>query len=320
MWRYCKDQKECDTGKSYYYGWLKNMGLDDTKPYQKPQEKFSWAEPYFKYLKEDELAKYFKVEVLFPLSSMNNNVYTEDELLRAARSLIGKTPNWDHTSEMAPEVQVYDADYEDDCVECLLRVLKGSKALDLIEKGDVIHVSPESQCLRGSELTPEGSVCKGQIFTGLALLRKDVLPGVPLTRIMPVEKLVESFAVMDGKNVSEKGAEGLRQEEKNLQSNAQPPVTPLATSSSSQTGLAESKDELHEKIKDLQDKYESLKTDLEQLKKPKEDPKRESCKCVLTKEGFWARFHQLRSEGASKSEAFRLVSLEVIEAATKKSL
>jgi hypothetical protein len=68
----------------------------------------------------------------------------------------------------------------------------------------------------------------------------------------------------------------------------------------------------------------SLKADIEQLKKsqephqePKQEPK-EPCKCVLTKEGFWARFHQLRSAGASKSEAFRLVSLEVIEAATKR--
>jgi hypothetical protein len=40
----------------------------------------------------------------------------------------------------------------------------------------------------------------------------------------------------------------------------------------------------------------------------------------LTKEGFWARFHQLRSEGLDKSDAFRIVSQEVIEAvAAKKS-
>jgi hypothetical protein len=73
------------------------------------------------------------------------------------------------------------------------------------------------------------------------------------------------------------------------------------------------------KIADLETKYEALKNELEGLKKPREETKNEPCKCVLTKEGFWARFHQLRSEGASKSEAFRLVSLEVIEAATKKS-
>ncbi len=203
MWRYCQDHKECDIGKSYYYGWLKNMDLDDTKPYQRPQERFSWIEPYIKFLKEDEQAKYFKVEALFPLSSMNNNVYTQDELLRGTRTLIGKTPNWNHTPEMAPEVQVYDADYEGDCAECLLRVLKASKALREIESGNVVHVSVEIDCLRGSEWTPQGSTCRGLIFTGLALLTKDVLPGVPLTRIMPVEKLVESFTVTDVTKMSE---------------------------------------------------------------------------------------------------------------------
>ena len=81
--------------------------------------------------------------------------------------------------------------------------------------------------------------------------------------------------------------------------------------------------EVLEKIEDLQGKYEALKSELEQLKKPKEEPKqepkKEPCKCLLTKEGFWARFHQLRSEGLDKSDAFRIVSQEVIAAAQKKS-
>jgi hypothetical protein len=73
IWRFCQDKTECETGKQRYYSWLNKLGLDDTKPYQSPQEKFSWTEPYIKFLKEDEDAKYFKVEALFPLSSMNNS-------------------------------------------------------------------------------------------------------------------------------------------------------------------------------------------------------------------------------------------------------
>jgi len=401
MWRYCQDHKECDVGKQYYYGWLKNIGLDDTKPYQQPQERFSWIEPYFKYLKEDELAKYFKCEALFPLTSMNSNIYTEDELLRGTRTLIGKTPNWNHTREMAPEVQVYDAEYEGSCAECLLRVLKGSKALQEIETGNVVHVSVEINCLRGSEWTPEGSTCAGLVFTGLALLTKDVLPGVPLTRIMPVEKLVESFTVTDVTQMSDPNNPNLPP------SNLPPPGTnppppgpqeaewtaayindlpdssfaviepaypektqdkrcrhlpykdkdgtvdlphlrnPLArmnqidpvTDSISAADLrakaqtvliAAAKGagvgdyEVKEKLAHIETRLDAFRAQLEELKKPKEEPpkqepKKEPCKCVLTKEGFWARFHQLRQEGASKSEAFRLVSLEVIEAASKKS-
>jgi hypothetical protein len=414
MWRYCPDHNECDTGKGYYYGWLKNMGLDDTKPYQRPQEKFSWIEPYFKYLKEDELAKYFKVEALFPLTSMNDNVYTADELLRGTRTLIGKTPNWNHTPEMAPEVQVYDADYEGDCAECLLRVLKGSKALREIECGNVVHVSVEIDCLRGSEWTPEGSTCRGLVFTGLALLTKDVLPGVPLTRIMPVEKLVESFTVTDVTKMNEQNNSnpppqtdpppqtppppGTSPPEPSGQQEAEwtaayindlpdssfaviepaypektqdkqcrhlpykdkdgtvdldhlrnalarmnqiEPVTDsisapelrakaqhVLIAAAKAAGVGDYELYPYLKIQDLQAEMHALQQvvfqGFEDLKKPKDPPKEEPkkeqpCKCVLTKEGFWARFHQLRQEGASKSEAFRLVSLEVIEAASKKA-
>ena len=386
MWRYCQDHKECDAGKGYYYAWLKKLGLDDTKPYQSPQEKFSWTEPYIQFLKEDDQAKYFKVEALFPLSSMNNNLYTEDELLRAARSLIGKIPDWNHTPELAPEVQVYDADYEDNCVECLLRVAKGSKALELIEKGDVVHVSIEADCLRGTELTPEGWTCKGLVFTGLALLTKDVLPGVPLTRIMPVEKLVESFTVTGVTNLSEKGKQESKPENSGQQArqnavDKNDPERPFifaleawlaknteedypwdqciadhkahgydddsaaricaairnrTVAHSLQNGLAKTTGEAVDLVaKNVKENpylsylagllAQKPKESQEKTKPPpepqrrKEEPKNEPCKCVLTQEGFWARFHQLRSEGASKSEAFRLVSMEVIAAASKKS-
>jgi hypothetical protein len=472
MWRYCKDHKECKEGKDYYYAWLNKLGLDDTKPYQNPQEKFSWTKPYLKFLKEDEKAKYFKCEALFPLSSMNNNVYTKDELLQAARSLVGKTVDLNHTDEKLPEVTIYDAQYEDNCVECLLRVEKESKALKLIEKEEILQVSIEADCLRGTEQTPEGNVCHGLVFTGLALLTKDTLPGVPLTRILPVEKLVESFTVTSVTNLNEPNsqnqtpkpkqmanvcgtcnwivdnpeanavvdkcpecgapayyipmifAEQIRQKkaEQNL---APPPLQPPQTPPPQQTpppladpagqeaewtaayinelpnssfaviepayldGKTEDKRcrhlpykdkdgtvdlphlrnalarmnqiepvtdsisaadlrakaekvlvaaakaakigdyELYPylKIQDLEAEMHALQQvvfqGFEALKKPKEEPKpapkNEPCKCVLTKEGFWSRFHQLRSEGLNKTDAFRLVSIEVIEAATKKS-
>jgi hypothetical protein len=308
---------------------------------------------------------------------------------------------------MAPEVQVYDADYEGDCAECLLRVLKGSKALQEIERGNVMHVSVEIDCLRGSEWTPEGSTCRGLVFTGLALLTKDVLPGVPLTRIMPVEKLVESFTVTDVTKMNEQDnsnppptnpppqtppppgtnpADPLGQQEAEwtaayindlpdssfaviepaypektqdkqcrhlpykdkdgtvdldhlrnalARMNQIEPVTDSITTddlrakaqsvliaAAKAAGVGDY--ELKEKLAGMETRLKAFESELDQLKKPKDPPKEEPkkeqpCKCVLTKEGFWARFHQLRQEGASKSEAFRLVSLEVIEAASKKA-
>ena len=200
MKRYCgAADKECEKGKSIYYAWLRAHNLDDTKPYRKPQEgveAFKWAQPIIKLTKEDKEAKYYKVEALFPISSMNNNVYTEEELIRAARTLVGKPVNLNHEHRLYG-VEIIDAEYEDGAIECLLRVEKnaqfnGRKIVELIDQGEIMHVSIEGTC-RATEPTPEGKKCEGLILTGLALLTKDVLPGIPLTRIMPVERLVESF-------------------------------------------------------------------------------------------------------------------------------
>lgn len=441
MWRYCEDHKECDTGKSNYYAWLNKLGVDDTEPYRYPQEtreKFSWIAPHLEFIKEDDQAKYYKVEALFPLSSMNRNVYTRDELMKACRSLVGKPTNLNHTSQVFPEVQIVDADYEDDTVECLDRIEKNSKALEMIEKGDIFQVSIEAECLRGTEPTPEGSMCKGLLFTGKAYLTKDVLPGVPLTRIMPVEKLVENFTVTSVTNLSEEGKQDPTQTQEYEKALEETPwnfdaskydidqlrmacavvtgpsgtdskyvkedchlphhlpgdgkthggtlvwrgvaaagtvlvggrggvklsqddetkaKTHLATHYKEFDKIPPWENEVCLKIKDLETQLTAIKTSEQMFKCPKcgcvgsyydwqannwqcrnphcnidvkpPEPevlsprelaeKKGSCKCVLTKEGFWARFHQLRSEGASKSEAFRMVSLEVLEVSKRKS-
>jgi len=214
MKRYCgSPDNECEKGKRVYYAWLNKMGLDDTKPYRKPQEKFNWAKSAFSFLKQDKNAKYYKVEALFPVVSMNNNVYTEEELIRAARTLIGKPVNLNHEGHTLKGVEIIDAEYEDGAVEVLLRVLKtagrglGVNICDMIDKGEIVHVSIEASC-RNISLEPMdgefGRKCEGLVFTGLALLTKDVLPGVPLTRIEPVERLVESFTVQKVNKMKEK--------------------------------------------------------------------------------------------------------------------
>jgi hypothetical protein len=146
-----------------------------------------------------------------------------------------------------------------------------------------------------------------------------VLPGVPLTRIEPVEKLVERFTVIGVTNLDEK-------ESKNQGKPAQgeEPREAIVVSTPEQKQVAQqepSGEALNLRVADLEKQLTALKSEFDTLKKPKEEPKpqqkKESCKCVLAKEGFWQRFHQLRSEGLSKSDAFRLVSLEVLEAASK---
>lgn len=297
MKRYCgSGDNECETGTSYYYGWLNKMGLDDTKPYERKgieclgdscpaangwqdcvaaashlpcptfklspcQESFSWLKPHFTFIKQDKEAKYYKVEALFPLVSMNSNLYTEDELIRGARTLKGKPVNINHSRFRPDDVSVRRAEYEDGCVEVLLRVsfkakYLGQRITDLIDAEQILHVSIEADCEESPWVIGDGEItvgCIGLEFTGLALLTKDVLPGVPLTRIMPVEKLVQSFLpVMQGdekeleRNESVVAADGVQAVVKK---------TPCAH----EVRIAELRLELSEKKRELSGLQEKLK-------------------------------------------------------------
>jgi hypothetical protein len=179
-----------EKGEQIYYAWLRKLGLDDTKPYGSQMwEDFRWAAGRIALYKTDGSARYYKVEALFPLESMNRNVYTEDELIRAARTLIGKPVSLNHEKPL-PGVEIVDAEYEDGAVECILRV-EDPEIARKIDNEEILHVSVEAD-YREAEAA-NGIKPKGLIFTGLALLTKDVLPGVPLTRIIPIEKIVKSF-------------------------------------------------------------------------------------------------------------------------------
>ena len=118
---------------------------------------------------------------------MNGNIYTREELLQATRTLTGKPNNLNHnSSQKLPEIQILAAQFEDDVAECFVRILKTSQIPGMIERKEIVNVSVEADWSHGAP-------GKGLIFEGLAWLTKDVLPGVPLTRIEPVEKIAENF-------------------------------------------------------------------------------------------------------------------------------
>jgi len=60
---------------------------------------------------------------------------------------------------------------------------------------------------------------------------------------------------------------------------------------------------------------EETKETIEKLESPGD--KQDKKETILTKEGFWKRFRQLRSEGLSKSDAYRLTIIEVLETLAK---
>ncbi|MEM2578532.1 MAG: hypothetical protein QXV88_06600, partial [Candidatus Bathyarchaeia archaeon] len=187
-----------EEGERRFLEWIKRMGLDPEKPYVMPLmpiESFSWAKrsTVLSAAKEDGEAKYYRVEALFPVKSMNNWLYTEDELIRAARTLIGKPVNINHEAPIEG-IEVVDAEFEDGAVECIIKVHKnaswnGKSIISLIDSGEISHVSIEGR-FRSAEPV-DGLKPEGLILTGLALLTRENLPGIPLTRIMPIEKMIE---------------------------------------------------------------------------------------------------------------------------------
>jgi hypothetical protein len=192
---YRKDPK---LGESWYADWVKLSGLDQTLSYYlqgaaratKSKQSFEWANFLLRFVKEDKDNYYYKVEALFPVESMNKDSppFTREEVLQAAISLTGKSSDLNHDhNKMLQGVEIVAAQFEDDCVECLVRIQKTSVLVGMIERKEIVNVSIEGEWNHGIR-------GHGLVLNGLGWLTKDtMLPGIPLTRIMPVEQIAENF-------------------------------------------------------------------------------------------------------------------------------
>jgi hypothetical protein len=198
---FCKYYKDPRKGENEYYSWVNAMRLDESRPYGQSRESFTWAKDMLRYLKEDSNAKYYGVIVGLPIRSMNNNVYRERDLIAAALTLKGKHPSlnhndayWFNNTSRYGTLTVEDAKYEDGAVEAVLKVPKnavcptnGSPMTDLIDRQKIVNVSLEGNNDGAFEFTDPP-------FT---LLTSDVLPGIPLARIKPLERIVsEAFQTL----------------------------------------------------------------------------------------------------------------------------
>lgn len=190
-----------ENGHSRYYNWIQTLGLDESRSYMDNatmREKFNWTRhSALKYHKEDNQAKYWVFESGFPVESMNGNIYDKQELMLSARTLEGKPVNVNHKF-LLPTVNIVvsEYDFDDGIVKGVIRVPKelhcpfckeNLTLNDAIEQHFIVNNSLEAECAYSQVGTPH---CEGQRFTGLALLTKDTLPGIPLTRLMPLESIM----------------------------------------------------------------------------------------------------------------------------------
>ena len=151
-------------------------------------ESFRWIAPV-EYYKESEKvpgAKLYKVRAIHCTTTANKNRYAPEELRLGARSLAERPLNINHQIyDLPKENKVLDAEYENGAVECVIQVADLTLQ-EMIKSGKIVHVSIEAKyrsAEQGDALVPRGIV-----FTGLALLTKDVPPGDSLSNIVLWEK------------------------------------------------------------------------------------------------------------------------------------
>lgn len=187
-------------GSEQYYQWLNALHLDEGLCYSQTHEKFMWAKDMLKTVGEDAENKYYKVLVAFPLESMNGNVYHESDLREDARSVTKGHPSLNHKDEyrFSPEskwgpVYVTGAEYEDGAVEALLKVPKttvcpvtGERLYTVIDQKRIVNVSLEGFTASNGRFHFNEQIP----FT---LLMNNVLPGIPLARIFPIETRLEAY-------------------------------------------------------------------------------------------------------------------------------
>lgn len=319
-------------GKEKYHAWLVAMGLNDTKSYgaqtekKEPAESFSWAAPILDASKADENYSYWKVEAAFPLTSMNGNLYTEDELKAASRTLIGKEVNMNHEPPPFPaeEVSIVDAEYEDGATECIVKVKHGSELEKKLKSQEVISVSIQGGCRARKEET-DGLKCEGMVFSGLAFLDKGKLPGIPLTRIMSAEAVAESMPSSSKANETpkekheeEKPKEKTEAEETKEKAESQITKTHPVSEAEKESPPASAPPPVPEKVKE-EEKHAEVSNESAKTIEAKAEV--EECECILKNlpNSYYERQRQYHKDGLSLKDSWRKATQELLTALDKKA-
>jgi len=175
-------------------GWTHNEAVKWVKERQQSglkgllKESFSWLQA----LEPLNNSRYIKIVALNAGLTLNRNLYLDEELMRAARTLIGKPvwygPSHDQASKIHVGVVEW-AEYEDRRVECLASV--NEEIYNLVKNGEILHSSIEANYLY-NETSNNYLEPKGLVFEGILLLPKGVQPGDPNTSVTILEKLQEN--------------------------------------------------------------------------------------------------------------------------------
>jgi len=181
-------------GTQVFYAWVNKHGYDETKPLggQQRKESFEWTMPVQNYKQQGD-GIIIKGTAITVGETRNNNIYTEEELRLAARSLAQRPITVNHDEELDfPESQVLDAEFVDDHIE-YTALIGAKKYIPIIAAGRIDHVSIEADYRYNMGDIVNGVVPQGVVFTGMSILMPDVEPGDPDSSVMVWEKLKEAY-------------------------------------------------------------------------------------------------------------------------------
>ncbi|MCP8316059.1 MAG: hypothetical protein H3Z51_04240 [archaeon] len=158
---------------------------------KKLQESFQWFMP----IKQISGTHFIRGVALNVGQTRNLNKYSEDELKRAARTLIDKPFFYPpHANPPIKVGEIIDAEYEDRRIEYFGKV--DDEVWNLIASGKIKHVSVDARYRWGEHYN--GVIPHGLIFDGLSLVPEDVEPGDPKTSVI-IDRLIET---LDGSSYS----------------------------------------------------------------------------------------------------------------------
>lgn len=182
-----------------------------------PRAKTQIVPVHFEFVEEVDGKKIWKVEALHVTITKNNRKYTEQELVLGARSLSFRPLNIDHDESLtlpcpANSTLEMDFDFPKRAVTGRIAISE-ARINQMIENGDINRLSVEQLPVKGE--TCNQMICEqhGVTFIGLALLRKETMPGDGDTKIMAesvkectfcqIMEIVPSTKNKDAKSVQE---------------------------------------------------------------------------------------------------------------------
>ena len=151
-----------------------------------PEEKFKWLMEFK--VSEKFVDKPLKITgiAIKATKSRNNNIYLEEELRKAAPSLIGKPVYIEHVSADKAIGKVVNAWWDESEKAIMYEAeIYDEDIIEKIRKGLIKHVSIAAD-YKVLTYTPEGRLPKGLEFYELSLV---AVPGIPETNIQIIEKL-----------------------------------------------------------------------------------------------------------------------------------